>query len=190
MTTLNDVLETTTLEPVATGFLFTEGPLWHPDGFYYFVDLRSNLLLRMAPDGKPEKVRNTDEGNGTTFDLQGRLVNCEGGARRVYRIEHDGTVTTIADSFDGKRLSRPNDVICASDGSLYFTDPNYRVPLEERRSGTAPSTASRRTVRSQKLRRSSTRMGLRCRRMNGRFMSRIRAGCSISLRWNSTGTAT
>lgn len=135
MATLNDVLESTQLEQIATGFLFTEGPLWHPDGFYYFVDLRSNVLLRMTPGQKPEKVRDTDEGNGTTFDLQGRLLNCEGGERRLYRIEQDGSVTTLADRYEGKRLSRPNDVICASDGSLYFTDPNYRVPLEQREIG-------------------------------------------------------
>jgi gluconolactonase len=135
MTTLSEVLETTALEKIAGGFLFTEGPLWHPDGFVYFVDLKSNLLYRMVIGEKPVKVRDTEEGNGCTFDLQGRLINCEGGARRVYRIEHDGSVTTIADRFDGKRLSRPNDAICARDGSIYFTDPNYRVPLEQREIG-------------------------------------------------------
>jgi gluconolactonase len=137
MTTLNDILETTTLEKVAGGFLFTEGPLWHPDGFCYFVDLKSNLLYRMKFGEKPVKIRDTDEGNGTTFDLQGRLLNCEGGARRVYRIEHDGSITTVASHFEGKRLSRPNDVICRSDGTLYFTDPSYRVPVEQRELGQA-----------------------------------------------------
>jgi gluconolactonase len=132
MATLNDIFESTNLEKIAGGFKFTEGPLWHPDGFVYFVDLRSNLLYRMIIGEKPVKVRDTEEGNGTTFDLQGRLLNCEGAARRVYRIEHDGSVTTIADRFEGKRLSRPNDAICRSDGSIYFTDPNYRVPLQER----------------------------------------------------------
>src|SRR6185437_8389990 len=135
MTTLNDVLETTEMEKIAGGFLFTEGPLWHPDGFVYFVDLKSNLLYRMVIGEKPVKIRDTDEGNGCTFDLQGRLINCEGGMRRVYRIEHDGSVTTIADTFEGKRLSRPNDAICARDGTIYFTDPNYRVPLAEREIG-------------------------------------------------------
>jgi gluconolactonase len=135
MTTLSDILETTELERIATGFRFTEGPLWHPDGFFYFVDLMSNLLYRMTPGGKPEKVRDTEAGNGTTFDLQGRLLNCEGGGRRVSRIEHDGTVTTVADRFEGKRLSRPNDVICASDGSVLFTDPDLLVPLVEREIG-------------------------------------------------------
>ena len=86
---------------------------------------------------KPEKVRDTQGGNGTTFDLQGRLLNCEGDARRVARIEHDGTVTTLADRFKGKRLSRPNDVICHSNGSILFTDPDFRVPLEHREIGHA-----------------------------------------------------
>jgi len=135
MVTLNDVVETTKLEKVAGGFVFTEGPLWHPDGFVYFVDLKSNVLYKMVLGQRPTKVRDTVGGNGCTFDLQGRLVNCEGGLRRLYRIEGDGSVTTIADKFGGTRLSRPNDVICAEDGSLYFTDPNYRIPLQEREIG-------------------------------------------------------
>jgi gluconolactonase len=137
MTTLSDILETTTLERAATGFLFTEGPLWHPDGFFYFVDLRSNLLYRMVPGQVPEKVRNTLGGNGTTFDLQGRLLNCEGDGRRVVRIEPNGTVTTLIDQFEGKRLNRPNDVICHSNGSIYFTDPDLLVPLADREIGHA-----------------------------------------------------
>ncbi len=137
MAALNDVLETTTLEKAASGFVFTEGPLWHPDGFFYFVDLMSNLLYRMVPGQKPEKVRTTRGGNGTTFDLQGRLLNCEGDARRVTRMEHDGSVTTLADRFQGKRFSRPNDAICHSDGSILYTDPDFRVPLDQREIGHA-----------------------------------------------------
>ena len=132
MTTLSDILRTTSLQQVATGFRFTEGPLWHPDWFFYFVDLFSNVLYRMVPGQKPEKVRDTLAGNGTTFDLQGRLLNCEDSDRRLTRTEHDGAVTTLIDRFKGKRLSRPNDVICASDGSIYFTDPDLLVPLAER----------------------------------------------------------
>jgi gluconolactonase len=137
MTTLSDILETVALEKVATGFLFTEGPLWHPDGFFYFVDLRSNLLYRMVLGQKPEKVRDTKGGNGTTFDLQGRLLNCEGDGRLVTRLEPDGSVTTLADRFEGKRLNRPNDVICHSNGTIYFTDPDLRVPLADREIGQA-----------------------------------------------------
>jgi len=137
MTTLSDILETTALDKLATGFLFTEGPLWHPDGFFYFVDLRSNLLYRMVPGQAPEKIRTKLGGNGTTFDLQGRLLNCEGDGRRVTRIEADGTVTTVIDAFAGKRLNRPNDVICHSNGSIYFTDPDLLVPLVDREIGHA-----------------------------------------------------
>jgi len=132
MATLSDILETTDLQQEATGFVFTEGPLWHPDGFFYFVDVRASMLYRLTPGDKPQVVRKTEGGNGTTFDLQGRLINCEGDGRRVTRTEPDGTVTTLIDRFEGKRLNRPNDVICASDGALLFTDPSLRVPLAER----------------------------------------------------------
>ena len=132
METVSDLLETTELRQVATGFVFTEGPLWHPDGFFYFVDVRASMLYRLTLGEKPVVVRKTNGGNGTTFDLQGRLINCEGDGRRVTRTDPDGTVTTLIDRFDGKRLNRPNDVICASDGALWFTDPSLRVPLPER----------------------------------------------------------
>jgi gluconolactonase len=130
---LSAILETTEAERVATGFVFTEGPLWHPDGFYYFVDIRVSRLYRLALGGTPEIVReNTSEGNGTTFDLQGRLIICQAGNRRVARIHADGRVEPLAERYEGKRLNRPNDVVCKSDGSIYFTDPGLRVPLAER----------------------------------------------------------
>ncbi len=130
---LSKLLETTQAERLATGFLFTEGPLWHPDGFYYFVDIRRSNLHRITPGKPAELVRaDTGEGNGTTFDLQGRLVICEGGHRRVTRWSADGRSEVLVDRYEGKRLNRPNDVVCKSDGSLWFTDPGLRVPLTER----------------------------------------------------------
>jgi gluconolactonase len=131
---LGSLLETKEAERLATGFVFTEGPLWHPDGFYYFVDVRSSVLYRIVPGRAPEVVREkTGGGNGTTFDLQGRLVICEGDNRRVARMAADGrAVEVLVDRFEGKRLNRPNDVVCKSDGSIYFTDPGLRVPLAER----------------------------------------------------------
>jgi gluconolactonase len=130
---LTAILEAPDAERLATGFVFTEGPLWHPDGFYYFVDIRRSTLHRLTPGKEPELVRaNTGEGNGTTFDLQGRLILCEGGHRRVTRMGADGRLEVLVDRFEGKRLNRPNDVVCRSDGSLYFTDPGLRVPLAER----------------------------------------------------------
>jgi gluconolactonase len=130
---LTSVLESPDAERVATGFVFTEGPLWHPDGFCYFVDIRRSQLHRLTPGKPPELVRDqTGEGNGTTFDLQGRLVICEGGHRRVTRWSADGRSEVLMDRWEGKRLNRPNDVVCKSDGSLWFTDPGLRVPLGER----------------------------------------------------------
>jgi gluconolactonase len=131
--TLSSILETETAQQLATGFVFTEGPLWHPDGFYYFVDIRRSTLHRLTPGKEPELVRaNTGEGNGTTFDLQGRLVICEGGNRRVTRWSSGDRSEVLVDRYEGKRLNRPNDVVCKSDGSIYFTDPGLRVPLAER----------------------------------------------------------
>lgn len=130
---LSGLLETTAAERLATGFVFTEGPLWHPDGFYYFVDVRASMLYRLTPGRAHEVVRDqTGGGNGTTFDLQGRLILCEGDNRRVTRRGADGRFEILMDRFEGKRLNRPNDVVCRSDGSIYFTDPGLRVPLAER----------------------------------------------------------
>jgi gluconolactonase len=130
---LSGILETREAERLATGFGFTEGPLWHPDGHYYFVDIRASVLYRLTPGQRAEVVRSdTGEGNGTTFDLAGRLVLCEGGNRRVTRMGADGRIDVLMDRFEGKRLNRPNDVVCRSDGSIYFTDPGLRVPLAQR----------------------------------------------------------
>ena len=130
---MSAILETTQADRLATGFVFTEGPLWHPDGFYYFVDVRASMLYRITP-GRPHEVvrEKTGGGNGTTFDLQGRLILCEGDNRRVTRRAADDRFEVLVDRFEGKRLNRPNDVVCRSDGSIYFTDPGLRVPLAER----------------------------------------------------------
>lgn len=107
--------------------------LWHPNGFYYFADVRNDSLYRIVPGQTPQLARHTNNGNGTTFDLQGRVVQCGGLAKRLTCWNPiDGRVETLIDSFDGKRLDRPNDVICRSDGSILFTDPDKRVPVSER----------------------------------------------------------
>jgi gluconolactonase len=138
---LSQVVDQAEAERLATGFVFTEGPLWHPDGFYYFVDVRASKFYRIRPGSKAELLReNTGEGNGTTFDPQGRLVLCEGGNRRLTRWPADGKFASsevLIDRVEGKRLNRPNDVVCKSDGSIYFTDPGLRVPLREREQETA-----------------------------------------------------
>ena len=120
-------------ERLANGFVFTEGPLWHPDGFLYFVDIRRSQLFRIVPGRDAELVRdNTAGSNGTTFDLEGRLVLCEANNRRVVRQTAGGGIEVVADRFEGQRFNRPNDVACRSDGSLFFTDPCLRTPLRER----------------------------------------------------------
>ena len=122
-------------QQLATDFAFTEGPLWHPDGYWLFVDLRREppVIHRMSPaGGTPEIIREPSGGtNGMTLDLQGRLLMCEGDNRRIARMEADGTINVVADRWDGKRFHRPNDIVCHSDGSIYFTNPSGRVPEEE-----------------------------------------------------------
>lgn len=132
MSTLSDILETPNFEKVAGGFVFTEGPLWHPAGHWIFTDVRASKLYRMDPGQAPVLVRTTEGGNGTTFDAHGNLINCEGDGRRVTRTDASGTVSILIDSFGGLRLCRPNDVICRSDGTLFFTDPSIRVPVKDR----------------------------------------------------------
>src|SRR4029078_589145 len=105
---LPDVLETTEAERLATGFIFTEGPLWHPGGFWYFVDLRRNQLLRLTQSKETELVRSTIGGNGTTFDLQGRLIVCEGDDRRLTRMGADGKVESLVDNYQAGRFNVPH----------------------------------------------------------------------------------
>jgi gluconolactonase len=123
---------------LATGFQFTEGPLWHPAGHWIFVDTRPNLVFKLAPGGVPEVLREeSGRTNGTTFDLRGRLLMCEGYGRRLSRMEPDGSITTVVDRFEGKRLNRPNDVVCRSDGNMYFTDPEPLVEQADRELGSS-----------------------------------------------------
>src|SRR5215468_12055266 len=121
----------TALEPtlLTTGWGRTEGPLWHAAGYVTFVDLAGSRLLRWDTNGQVTVVReNTGEGNGCTLDRQGRLIMCEGADhRRITRMDADGAVTTIAERWQGKRFNKPNDVVCRSDGSLLFTDPELRL---------------------------------------------------------------
>lgn len=122
-------------QQLATDFAFTEGPLWHPDGYWLFVDLRREppVIHRMSPaGGTPDVIREPSGGtNGMTLDLQGRLLMCEGDNRRITRMEPDGTINVVADRWDGKRFHRPNDIVCRSDGSIFITNPSGRVPEED-----------------------------------------------------------
>ncbi len=118
------------IEELGKGYNIAEGPLWHTDGGYLlFSNIRDNLRLKWAPDGSiTTDAENTNEANGLTWDQQGRMVICEGGARRMTRLEADGSVTVVADRYQGTRLNHPNDVVVKSDGSIYFSDPGVFDP--------------------------------------------------------------
>jgi sugar lactone lactonase YvrE len=120
-------------EKVAGGFQFLEGPVWmaaRPE--LLFSDIPASKIYRLRA-GKIEVFREpSDNANGNTLDPQGRLVTCEHGTRRVTRTELDGAVVPVATHFEGKRLNSPNDVVCKSDGSIYFSDPPYGVKSEDR----------------------------------------------------------
>ena len=104
-----------------------EGPLWwQEDGYLLFSDIGQNRRMRYTDeDGLSVHQTDTNEANGLARDPQGRLLACEHAARRVTRQEADGSITVVADRYDGKRLNRPNDLVVKSDGTIYFTDP-YR----------------------------------------------------------------
>ena len=109
-----------------TGALWSEGPAWSGQGRYLvWSDIPNNRQLRwMEDDGRVTVFRSpSNNSNGNTFDFQGRQLSCEHLTRRVVRYEHDGSVTIIADSYEGKRLNSPNDVVPHPDGSYWFTDP-------------------------------------------------------------------
>jgi gluconolactonase len=115
-------------ERLATGFQFTEGPVWHPDGFLLFSDIPAARIYAWRPDGRVSIWREASgNSNGLTFDRSGRLLACEHGNRRVSVAQADGTVVALTDTYEGKRLNSPNDLVVRSDGSVYFTDPPYGI---------------------------------------------------------------
>ena len=118
------------VERVATGFRWAEGPAYFRAGRYLiFSDIPNNRQMRLLEDDNHLSVFRSPSynSNGNTTDRQGRLVSCQHGGRRVVRTELDGTITIIADSYNGKKLNSPNDVVVASDESIWFTDPSYGI---------------------------------------------------------------
>ena len=123
-------LRLASVERLATGCRWSEGPVWFGDGRYLlWSDIPNNRILRwdeetgqVAPFRQPSNFA-----NGHTRDRQGRLVSCEHGGRRITRTEYDGTITVLADRHDGKRLNSPNDLIVKSDGTIWFSDPFFGI---------------------------------------------------------------
>src|SRR5215831_13967 len=137
-------LQVLSIEKVATNFLFVEGPVWHHGGnaqsppslvgdFLFFSDIPANLIYKWSETSGLQVFRtDSSASNGNTLDLQGRLITCEGfPRRRVVRTNLDGTLTTLADHYLGKKLNAPNDVVVKSDGTIYFTDPPYSTPTPQ-----------------------------------------------------------
>ena len=118
------------VERIATGMRWAEGPVWIGDMHcLVWSDIPNNRMMRWeARTGATSVFREpSDYANGNTRDRQGRIVTCEHGTRRVTRTESDGTITVLADRFEGKRLNSPNDVVVKSDGSIWFTDPSFGI---------------------------------------------------------------
>jgi gluconolactonase len=124
----------TSIKRLWTGALWTEGPAWSSQGKYLvWSDIPNNRQFRwLEDDGRVSVFRSpSNNSNGNTFDPQGRQLSCEHLTRRVVRYEHDGSITIIADAYQGKRLNSPNDVAVHKDGSIWFTDPPYGGQLYE-----------------------------------------------------------
>ena len=121
---------TNAVERLATGFRWAEGPVYFPAGRYLlFSDIPNNRIMRYTEDDGHTSVfrQPSMNSNGNTIDREGRLITCEHGGRRVTRTELDGSITVIADKYNGKRLNSPNDCVVASDGAIWFTDPAYGI---------------------------------------------------------------
>jgi gluconolactonase len=129
------------VEQLATGLRWAEGPQWFGDGRYLLLsDIPNNRMLRWDDTNGVTSVFRapSDNSNGLARDRQGRLLACEHLTRRVTRTEHDGRITVLADRFEGARLNSPNDIVCASDGAVWFTDPSFGI-ISDWEGDTAPA---------------------------------------------------
>lgn len=120
------------LEAVASGFGFTEGPMWDPAGFLYVSDETINKIFRVYPDGHKVEVIALGDPDGNTFDRQHRLIDCASLLRAIIEVTPDGKYKILADHFEGKKLNSPNDVTVGPDGALYFTDPTLDLVAGEK----------------------------------------------------------
>jgi gluconolactonase len=134
VSTLEDVIgENPTVHLLLDGFRFTEGPVWDPrESCFLFSDIPASTMYRWSEQDGLRVFRSpSNKTNGNTFDRSGRLISCEHTSSRVVRTEEDGTLTVLADRFDGAELNSPNDVIVDSSGRVYFTDPVFGRSLPD-----------------------------------------------------------
>ena len=127
------IAHTAKLETVASGFGFTEGPVWDPAGFLYVSDEEQNILYKVYFDGRKEVFLPLGDPDGNTYDRNQQLLDCASVLRAIIRIDPDKHYTVLADRFEGKRFNSPNDVIIGPDGAIYFTDPTLDLPKGEKR---------------------------------------------------------
>jgi gluconolactonase len=120
------------LETLATGFGFTEGPVWDPAGFVYVSDEEQNKIYRVYADGHKEELIALGDPDGNTYDRNHKLLDCASVLRAIIRIEPDGKYQVLADHFEGKKFNSPNDVVIGPDGAIYFTDPTLDLPAGEK----------------------------------------------------------
>jgi len=117
---------------LATGFGFTEGPVWDPAGFVYVSDEEINKIFRVYPDGRKEELISLGDPDGNTYDRQQRLIDCASVLRAIIRIDSQGKYEILTDHFEGQRFNSPNDVVTGPDGAIYFTDPTLDLPAGEK----------------------------------------------------------
>jgi gluconolactonase len=116
------------LTTVASGFGFTEGPVWDSEGFVIVSDEVANKIFRVYADGRKEELISLGDPDGNTYDHQQRLIDCASLLRAIIRIDRQGKYEILADRFEGKRFNSPNDVVTGPDGATYFTDPTLDLP--------------------------------------------------------------
>jgi gluconolactonase len=122
------------VQKLAGDMMFTEGPVWHPDGFLVFSDIPANELKKWTKaDGVTTFRKPSNNINGNTLDLQGRVVSAEHTGRRISVMEKDGTVKELVSQHGGKKFNSPNDVVVKSDGTVWFTDPPYGLPKDQKK---------------------------------------------------------
>lgn len=128
---LRRLLVSPDVQAIVSGFLYAEGPLWRPDGYLLFADSPRNRIHRWDPRVGLAVLREpSDNATALAFDLQGRLLATEHANRRISRTEKDATIVTLVDRYEGKRLNSPNDLVVATTGAVYFTDPPYGLPKQ------------------------------------------------------------
>ncbi len=131
------------IEKLATGFTFTEGPVWRPDGTLWFSDVPGNVVRSITPAGAVKVIIEKAGGtvtappgafigpNGMISDKDGAVLMCQHGNRRIVRVGKDMSITPVVDKYEGKRLNSPNDLVYRNDGALYFTDPPYGLVRQD-----------------------------------------------------------